>query len=269
MTIFLAAGSRIAPASLRIQQGALQIKNNLGICKPTLEFISEINYSHHDTSNESVLSLDLTHEGFVSEVNVSKVTFQYPSNTINVLSDVEFSVSPGQLVSIVGPSGSGKSTLADLILGILEPQVGSVQISGLPAENAIRKWPGAIGYVPQDVSIMSGTIRDNIVMGLSETEISEKMINDCLRIAQLDEFVSSLSEGINTEVGERGAKLSGGQRQRLGIARALVTNPRLIVFDEATSALDGVTEAAHARLVNRIHPVSGPQSMVANDRMAI
>jgi ABC-type multidrug transport system fused ATPase/permease subunit len=171
---------------------------------------------------------------------------------VRVLSNVKFSVSPGELVSIVGPSGSGKSTLADLILGIIEPQLGQVQISGLRAEKAIRKWPGAIGYVPQDVSIMSGTIRDNIVMGLSEVEISEKMINDCLGIAQLEEFVSSLPQGINTAVGEQGAKLSGGQKQRLGIARALVTNPQLIIFDEATSALDGVTEAAISKAIQAL-----------------
>jgi ABC-type multidrug transport system fused ATPase/permease subunit len=252
LTIFLAAGSRIAPASLRIQQGALQIKNNLGICKPTLDFINDFNPAELEVQKETFLPLDFTHKGFISEVTVSNVTFQYPSTAVRVLSNVKFSVSPGELVSIVGPSGSGKSTLADLILGIIEPQLGQVQISGLRAEKAIRKWPGAIGYVPQDVSIMSGTIRDNIVMGLSEVEISEKMIKDCLRIAQLEEFVSSLPQGINTAVGEQGAKLSGGQKQRLGIARALVTNPQLIIFDEATSALDGVTEAAISKAIQAL-----------------
>jgi ABC-type multidrug transport system fused ATPase/permease subunit len=120
-----------------------------------------------------------------------------------------------------------------------------------PAD-VIEKWPGAISYVPQDVSITSGTVRENIALGFEKESLSDEVILNALKLAKLDEFISSLPTGLDTPLGERGANISGGQRQRIGIARALVTNPRILVLDEATSALDGETEAEISSAISNL-----------------
>jgi ABC-type multidrug transport system fused ATPase/permease subunit len=134
-----------------------------------------------------------------------------------------------------------------------------VQISGLPPLLAVAKWPGAISYVPQDVLIAAGTIRENVALGYPNEEATDELVLGALKVAQLDEFVSDLPEGIDTQVGERGARISGGQRQRLGIARAMFTNPHLLVLDEATSSLDGKTEAS---ISHAIHSLRGFTTVV-------
>jgi ABC-type multidrug transport system fused ATPase/permease subunit len=130
-----------------------------------------------------------------------------------------------------------------MILGVIETEEETVSISGMKPLDAVLKWPGAMAYVPQDVVITNSTIRENITMGYESSLIPDEAIWNALKLAQLDEMVMSLPEGLNAHVGDRGAKLSGGQRQRLGIARALLTKPKLLVLDEATSSLDGETEA--------------------------
>ena len=131
-----------------------------------------------------------------------------------------------------------------MILGILEPDSGRVQIQGNEPLTSIRLWPGAIGYVPQDVMISNGTIRNNVALGFPIEEATNDLVNDALRIGQLIEFAEQLPEGIDSYVGDRGTRISGGQRQRLGIARALYKEADIMIFDEATSALDSLTEEA-------------------------
>ena len=147
-------------------------------------------------------------------------------------------------IVISGNIGAGKTTLVDLILGVLLPDSGEILISGLFPSEAIVKWPGAIAYVPQDVMIFDGTIRSNIGIGFPNNEISDNLVLQAIKISQLDSFIESLPDGIETEVGDRGTRISGGQKQRVGIARAMFTQPRLLVLDEATSSLDGETEAS-------------------------
>ena len=156
------------------------------------------------------------------------------------------------MVAIVGPSGGGKSTLVDLMLGVLTPDSGAVKISNEDPLLAIAKWPGALSYVPQQVNLINGSILENIVYGNFKTEVSVDRVWDALHIAQLDDFIKRNSEGLDLQVGDRGAKLSGGQRQRVGLARALYSNPLLVVLDEATSALDGETEANFSDALNSI-----------------
>jgi ABC-type multidrug transport system fused ATPase/permease subunit len=175
------------------------------------------------------------------------------------ISNISFSVRPGTLVAVVGLSGAGKTTIIDVLLGVLAPDEGTVLISGLPPLLAVAKWPGAIAYVPQDVAISSGTIRENVALGFPEQQATDELVTSALKVAQLDQFVSDLPRGLDTQVGERGAKISGGQRQRLGIARAMFTRPHLLVLDEATSSLDGETEAS---ISDAIHELRGSTTVV-------
>ncbi len=250
LSVFLAAGTRIAPAVLRLQQGALQIKGSLGAANPTLELIERLNYEEEIRAEDD--SLDLIHEGFSGEILVDNVSFVYPNSVSRAADNVSLKVNEGKSVAIVGSSGAGKTTLVDLILGILDPNSGSVRISGLKPLEAISRWPGAIAYVPQDVMISNGTIRENVALGFPIEVATDELIWDALRIAQLESFVKSMPKGIDSHVGERGTKISGGQRQRLGIARALFTRPKMIILDEATSALDGRTEIEFAKAINQL-----------------
>ena len=143
----------------------------------------------------------------------------------------------------MGPSGAGKTTLVDLILGILEPNAGKVLISGLVPSEAFKKWSGAIAYVPQNVMVSTGTIRENVGLGYLPEIATDQLVLNALQIAQLDSQVLAMPGGLDSPVGENGSQISGGQRQRLGIARAMFTKPKLLVLDEATSSLDGQTEA--------------------------
>ncbi len=242
LAIFLAASTRIAPAVLRIQQGLLQIRGSVAIATPTLSLIESLgkpdSYKGYKESD-----IDFDHNGFEATIKVQNVSFSYPETDTNVLDKVSFDVAAGSVVAIVGSSGAGKTTLVDIILGILEPIEGRVEISGSEPPVAIKKWPGAIGYVTQDVTIINGSVLENVAMGYEVTELSEKPAREALAVAQLDPLVNSLPQGIHSQVGDRGTKFSGGQRQRLGIARAMFTKPLLMVLDEATSSLDGETEA--------------------------
>jgi ABC-type multidrug transport system fused ATPase/permease subunit len=150
----------------------------------------------------------------------------------------------------VGPSGAGKTTLVDILLGVLQADKGEAIISGLKPLEAISKWPGAIAYVPQDVALSNGTFRENLTMGYPINLAPDELCWHALRVAQLESFVRDLPLGLDQPIGERGTNLSGGQRQRLGIARAMLTKPKLLVLDEATSALDGQTELDISNAIN-------------------
>jgi ABC-type multidrug transport system fused ATPase/permease subunit len=250
LSIFLAAGSRIAPAVLRLQQGALQIKGSLGSAGPTLELLEELGTSYELDSVSD--ALDRTHEGFTPQVELKNVTFTYPNKEMPALNNVSLNITPGASVAIVGTSGAGKTTLVDVILGVLTPQFGSVQISGEHPLVAISRWSGALSYVPQDVTISNGTIKKNVTLGYPIENVVDHEVWASLEMAQLKDFVEDLPLQLETPTGEHGSKMSGGQRQRLGIARALFTSPKLLVLDEATSALDGTTEKAISDAISKL-----------------
>jgi len=257
LAIFLAAGTRIAPAVLRVQQGSLQIRNGLGAAIPTLELMEMLGNA---PMNENVDDrVDVIHEGFVSDIYVTNTTLTYPNKTIPAIFDITLAIPAGASVAFVGPSGAGKTTIIDVLLGVLNPDKGSVLISGLPPLLAVAKWPGAVSYVPQDVVIAAGTIRENVALGYPPEAATDELIMSALKVAHLDKFVADLPNGIDTQVGERGAKISGGQRQRLGIARAMFTRPHLLVLDEATSSLDAETEAG---ISEAIHELRGSTTVV-------
>ena len=240
LTVFLAAGMRMAPALLRIQQSGIQIRNSLGSSHRTISLLSTL----EDLENKSqpLSEYNDSHIGFIPRVEISRIDYVYPKASTKAIDDINLEIAHGTVAAVVGSSGAGKSTLVDILLGNLAPMKGSVFISGKSPQEVISKWPGAIAYVPQDTIIFEGTIRENISVGYSISDATDERIYAALDTAQLLDFVQSLPEGPDTFVGDRGSQLSGGQRQRLGVARALFTKPKLIVLDEATSALDGKTE---------------------------
>jgi ABC-type multidrug transport system fused ATPase/permease subunit len=241
LSIFIAAGSRIAPALLRVQQNLIQVKNSLGTANPTLDLIDElINTPEQVLQDEEVT---FAHDEFTPKFQLTGVSFCYPEKNENSLTDITLDIEPGTVVALVGPSGSGKTTFVDLLLGILQPTHGHVRISDLPPTQAVIQHPGAIAYVPQNVYISNGSIQDNVALGYPENAQNKKFIWDALEMAHLSEYVLSLPNKLDENVGENGNRLSGGQRQRLGIARAVFTKPKMLVLDEATSALDGQSEA--------------------------
>lgn len=247
LAIFLAAGTRMGPAVLRIQQGSITILTAVGQANPTLDLIDSLEgVPWIDNANDEI---DLEHEGFSAEVQITDINLTYPKKDIQAISSICLRIPKGASVALVGPTGAGKTTLVDVLLGVLIPDSGSVLISNLPPLQAVTKWPGAISYVPQDVMIAAGTIRENVALGYPSEMATDELVMSALKIAQLDEFVARLPLGVETQVGERGTKISGGQRQRLGIARAMFTKPHLLVLDEATSSLDGTIEAGIAEAI--------------------
>ena len=257
LAIFLAAGTRIAPAVLRAQQGSILIRGSLGQAAPTLDLIDSLgNVPMIENVDDSI---DIIHNGFNSEIRVTNSSLTYPNKVIPAISEISLVIPPGSSVAFVGPSGAGKTTFVDVLLGVLNPDEGRILISGLPPLLAIAKWPGAVSYVPQDVVIAAGSIRENIALGYPLENATDELVMSALEIADLKGFVDGLPQGIETQVGERGAKISGGQRQRIGIARAMFTKPHLLVLDEATSALDSETEVS---ISAAIHALRGSTTVV-------
>ena len=240
ISVFLAASTRIAPAIIRLQQSVISVKSGLSGAKPTFELIDELNGISELERIETVISTN--HTDFSPRVKLRNLEFTYSSAAENTIQDISLEIGEGKFIAFVGPSGGGKSTLIDLILGLLAPSSGSITISGLTPVDAIKKWPGSIGYVPQDVFIENSTVKENICLGFNPESVSDDLVWHALQIADLSDFVKGLEGGLSYRISDAGKNLSGGQRQRLGIARALLTKPKIVIFDEATSALDAETE---------------------------
>ena len=241
LAIFLAAGSRVAPSILRAQQSLLLIKTGLAKSTSTLEALTSLALEDDSTSSDSSLSRNTSN--FTAGVEISNLSFAYSNSSAKNIKNFSVTITPGTKIAIIGASGSGKSTLIDLLLGLLEPESGSIKISGFSPRQAISNYPGAIAYVPQEIYLHEGTIRENIALGFEPETVDDELIWKALQTAQASSFVSHLPSGLNELIGENGNNFSGGERQRLGIARALYTNPKLLLLDEATSALDEVTQS--------------------------
>lgn len=240
LTIFMAAGTRLAPAVLRIQQAIVSLNNSWGVAESTLDLIHEV-----EKLPKRELGIEVFSDYFPTfkgSIEMNNVSFSYPLGNGVVLKNLSLNIEPGESIALVGPSGSGKTTLIDLMMGLLIPDNGNIRISGMDPTSAILKWPGSIGYVPQEIHISNSSVRGNVALGYKSDEIDQEKIWDALKSAQMDKFVMSLPLGLDTKLGPGGMKLSGGQKQRLGIARALLTKPKILFLDEATSALDSRTE---------------------------
>jgi ABC-type multidrug transport system fused ATPase/permease subunit len=254
LALFLAAASRVMPSLLRLQSATLGLRHAAGMAQPTYQLADDLDNpqkSPGSMPNPSEIR-DLVrggHSDFTARVDIDNVSLSYPGADRAALDGVTLHASAGQSIGLVGASGAGKSTLADVILGVLEPNTGEACLNGVPSASAVERWPGAIAYVPQHVTLANASIRSNVALGLPDEAIDDELVWEALDRAHLAEHVASLPDGALTEIGENGVRLSGGQRQRLGIARALYTRPHLLVLDEATSALDAGTEDAITQMI--------------------
>ena len=194
-----------------------------------------------------------------SDISIRNLSFAYPGNEKNVLNRVSLTIPLNHSVAFIGASGAGKSTLADLVLGVLTPQEGEVVVDDTNIYDHLEAWHRKVGYIPQVIYLLDDSIRNNVAFGIEAEKIDDALIWRALHEAQLDEFVKNLPEGLDTEVGDRGVRLSGGQRQRIGIARALYSDPKILILDEATSALDNDTETAVMEAIDRLQ---GSKTMI-------
>lgn len=239
LAVFAASAFYLLPSANKMAEYlASIIHNGVVIHKIGEEYgkIRDMDLEQTKEQNYSPVSLE-------KEIRVEDLTFSYPDAEEPVLSHVNVTIPKNKSVAFIGPSGAGKTTMVDLILGVLKPQEGKITVDGRNISESYRGWHDKIGYIPQTIYMLDDTIRNNIAFGKGE-DVRDEDIWEALRQAQLDEFVSSLEDGLDTMIGEAGVRLSGGQRQRIGIARALYRKPEVLVLDEATSALDTETEAA-------------------------
>ncbi len=245
--VFLTGGVRIMASLLPLQASAASIKQNVEIGALSQDILlrsrirGEVDVPKNVEDNRPVaFSLDRS-DGL--PISIDKASFRYPGDDHDTLHDVTLNVEPGAHVAVIGPSGAGKTTLVDLTLGLILPSSGSVTLGGIEPNELRKIVPGAVAYVPQRPGLVSGTIAENIALGIEIQDIDHTLLNEVIDSAFLRDFMDSLPDGASTSVGKQADALSGGQIQRIGLARALYSRPRLLILDEATSGLDAGSEA--------------------------
>ena len=196
---------------------------------------------------------------FARSIDLVDISYRYPNAADDALHHLSLSIPKNQSVAFIGRSGAGKTTLVDVVLGLLTPQYGDIQVDGKTVYRQLRHWQDLIGYIPQSIFLIDDTIEHNIAFGVPSDQIDNSRLWEALRAAQLTELIEELPKGIDTVVGERGVLLSGGQRQRIGIARALYHGREILVLDEATSALDNETETL---VTEAIRALSGQKTLI-------
>ncbi len=236
VALYAFAGYRLLPAMQALYSNLTSLRFSETIVNELYKEIESLDNVNKKKDEENI--------SFLDKLVLSNVSFNYPGTDRSVLNDISLTIPVNNMVGFVGLTGSGKTTLIDIILGLLEPQKGSLVVDGVEINSKnIINWQRKLGYVPQQISLIDASLAENIAFGVKKEEINMETVHNVSRIASLHDFVNNnLKDGYNTPIGERGVKLSGGQRQRVGLARALYYNPSVLVLDEATSALDNTTE---------------------------
>lgn len=256
----IAAGAfRILPALGAITSGINTITmstSQLRACYETVRQVKELEQEERRKTEQTKKYADVQLQ---REITLQGVSFRYPEAQEDVLENVNLTIKKGESIAFIGPSGAGKTTVSDIILALLKPTEGHILMDGIDIEDLGGQWNRIIGYVPQATFIIDDTVRHNIAFGVKKTDIDDEKVWQALKIAQLDEFIKNLPNGLDTKVGERGVRFSGGQRQRLAIARALYRNPDVLVLDEATAALDNETES---EVMKAIEALQGYKTLI-------
>ncbi len=227
----------------------------------SIRSVSEIVLSNEVEDNSNKIRLRYVH----GSIDFNNVCYKYPNSAENTISDFSLSVEPGECIAFVGASGSGKSTIMNMIIGFLPPTSGELKIDGKPIEAInLSDYRHFISVVPQTSILFTGTIRENITYGL--TDVPEELLQEVVRLANINEFTDELPNGLDTVIGEGGGKLSGGQKQRISIARALIRDPRILILDEATSALDNISEYHVQKAIS--HLIKGRTTFIVAHRLS-
>ena len=260
ISAFAVAAVRLLPSANRMSTSL----NSITFLEPQLDKTIENlrvakEYEKEDQARKANRPVATENITLGKECGLYQITFAYPNVETNVLEGADMVIPVGKSVGIVGASGAGKTTAVDILLGLLEVKGGTVCSDNTDIRCNYDAWLKHLAYIPQMIYMLDGTIRENVAFGFHEDQIQDDQVWRALEEAQMGEFVRSLPEGLDTSIGERGVRLSGGQRQRIGIARALYTDPELLIFDEATSALDNETEAAIMESINSLH---GKKTMI-------
>lgn len=261
-TYFVSTVSIFAIAAFRLLPSINRIANYIGQLSYSKASIHLVYRDLKEINNMKQVERKEKHAErlkICKSICVDGLSFRYPDADKDVLTDVKLEIKKNQSVALIGPSGAGKTTLADILLGLMEPEKGGVYVDEINIQTNLSGWHKNIGYIPQTIYLMDASIKENIAFGIRTEDINEELLKKAIEYAQLKEFVSGLPEGVDTVIGESGIRLSGGQRQRIGIARALYSDPEVLVLDEATSALDNETEKA---VMDAIDSLAGKKTMI-------
>ena len=247
LSAFVVAAVRLLPSFNRI----VEYLGTIMYAKSSLDNIYDDLYEQEKLSNIQNVDYDSEKIVFNKIIEIRDLTFKYPEGNDFIFNNASLDIYKNSSIAIIGSSGSGKTTFADIVLGLLLPERGTILVDGVDILQKPNSWHRSVGYIPQTIYLLDDSIKNNIVFGAKIND--DDYLWKCIEMAQLEDFVKSLPDGVETNVGERGVRLSGGQRQRIGMARALYTNPQVLVLDEATSALDNETETAVMNAVESLH----------------
>lgn len=244
VSVFAVGGTRMLAAMVPLQNALNELRMSAPQALPSQEVISNFRKEKQRVAVPPTLDTPQSLEiGESFDISVKNLSFTYPGSEVHAVRGVELTISHGQFAAIIGPSGAGKSTLAELILGLIPPAEGEIEISGMAPENFRLSNPGLISYVPQRPGLISASLKKNVALGVNDHEIDEQQVARCIEMAGLSKLLDTLDGGLNASLGEGSTSMSAGQIQRLGLARAFYPSPKLLVLDEVTSSLDAESEA--------------------------
>ena len=254
--LFALAAFRLLPSANRIMISFNGLRYSSSVISNIEEQLNEAKLIPVQKNNDQIAKNSLS---FEKSIDLCNISHSYDDSENISLSDVSISIEKGESIGIIGKSGAGKSTLVDVILGLLAPTSGTIAVDGKSIYDNLNDWQHIVGYVLQDVFLLDDSILKNIVFGINESNFDFERLNQVIKEVRLNDFINSLQEGLNTQLGERGLRLSGGQKQRIGMARALYHQSSVLVFDEATSALDSETES---EIMSEISNLKGDQTII-------
>ena len=251
--LFAAAAFRVMPSLTRIMSSVQGIMYN----RPAIDSI----YKEFEQESTSGVTNKTSSKKFslTKDIDLKNIDFKYSESGPLILRNINLRIKSGTTIGLVGESGIGKTTLINIILGLIHPTKGSLYVDGINISENIKNWQSQIGYVPQDIYLSDDTIRKNIAFGLPEEKIDNIAVSKAITNAKLESLVNNLSNGSNTKIGEFGDRISGGQRQRIAIARALYTNPKVLILDECTNSLDLNTEK---EIINEVNSLKGKKTII-------